>query len=142
MTVLAYALVIIPISTLVVTLGVFVGMFVFGLPLFFIPEKQRGAVVGFLCGVLGEAAGFGYGYLIFRWLVGPDSFTVVPICVAAIPLLLPPINDLRKARQVAAAATGFSDYSTVTSQVASFWGAGIGEGVGFFVGIVVFGVVL
>lgn len=149
MTVLAYALIFLPISTLVltfvvVTLGVALGISVFRLPLFWITEKQRGMVigfrgmvVGFLCGVLGEATGFGYGYLIFRWLVGPDSFTVLPICVAAIPLLLPPIHNLRKARRVEAAFAGLPEYTPATVLVESTWGAAIGEAVGFVGGIVI-----
>jgi hypothetical protein len=97
----------------------------------------RGMVIGFLCGVLGEAAGFGYGYLIFRWLVGPDSFTVLPICVAAIPLLLPPILNLVKARRVEAAFTGVSEHAIPTVLVESTWGAAIGEAVGLAGGLVI-----
>ena len=149
MTILAYALVFLPISTLVVmflvvTLGVALGLLIFPLPLFWVPEKQRvtvtgfrGIVVGFLCGVLGEGAGFGCGYLIFRWLVGPDSFTVLPICVAAIPLLLPPILNLAKARRVEAAFTGVSEHTIPTVLVESTWGAAIGEAVGLVGGLVI-----
>ena len=150
MTILAYALVFLPISTLVVTFlvvtfGVALGLLIFPLPLFWVPEKQRGMVtgfrgmiVGFLCGVLGEEAGFGCGYLIFRWLVGPDSFTVLPICVAAIPLLLPPIINLAKARRVEAAFAGVSEHAIPTVLVESTWGAAIGEAVGLVGGIVIF----
>lgn len=150
MTVLAYALVLLPISTLVVTflvvtLGVALGIFVFRLPLFWIADKHRGMaigfrglVTGFLCGVLAEAAGFAYGYLVFHWLVGPDSFTVLPICVAAIPLLLAPIHNLRKARRVEAAFTGVSEHAVAIILVESTWGAAIGEAVGFVGGIATF----
>jgi hypothetical protein len=149
MTVLAYVLTFSPISTLVVmflvvTLGVALGLLVFPLPMYWVPEKQRvavtgirGTVVGFLCGLLGEAAGFGIGYLIFRWLVGPDSFTVLPICVAAIPLLLPPILTLAKARRVEAALTGVSEHTIPTVLVESTWGAAIGQTVGLVGGLVV-----
>ena len=150
MTILAYALVFLPISTLVVmflvvTLGVALGLLIFPLPLFWVPDKQRvmvtgfrGIVVGFLCGVLGEGAGFGFGYLIFHWLVGPDSFTVLPICVAAIPLLIPPILNLLKARRVEAAFAGVSEHAIPTVLVESTWGAAIGEVVGLIGGIVIF----
>src|SRR5512136_100523 len=149
MTILAYTLVLLPISTLVVmflvvTLGVALGLIIFPLPLFWVPEKQRGlvtgfrgVVVGFVCGVLGEGAGFGCGYLIFRWLVGPDSFTVLPICVAAVPLLLPPILNLAKARRVEAAFTGVSEHAIPTVLVESTWGAAIGEAVGLVGGLVI-----
>jgi hypothetical protein len=149
MTVLAYILTILPISTvvvmfLVVTVGVALGLLIFPLPMFWVPEKQRvmvaglrGIVVGFLCGVLGEGAGFGCGYLIFRLLVGPDSFTLAPICVAAVPLLIPPILTLAKARRVEAALTGVSEHSIPTVLVESTWGAAIGQAVGFVGGVVV-----
>jgi hypothetical protein len=149
MTVLAYILALLPISTLVVmflvvTLGVALGLLIFPLPLTWVPEKQRvtvvglrGTVVGFLCGVLGEGAGFGCGYLIFRWLVGPDSFTVLPICVAAIPLLIPPILNLLKARRVEAAFAGVSKHTIPTLLVESTWGAAIGQAVGFVGGLAV-----
>jgi hypothetical protein len=147
MTVLAYILTILPISTivvmfLVVTVGVALGLLIFPLPMFWVPEKQRvmvaglrGIVVGFLCGVLDEGAGFGCGYLIFRWLVGPDSFTVLPICVAAIPLLIPPILNLLKARRVQAALTGVSEHTIPTVLVESTWGAAFGQAVGLVGGV-------
>jgi hypothetical protein len=149
MTALAYALVFLPISTLVVmllvvTLGVALGLLIFPLPLFWVPEKQRvmvtgfrGMFVGFLCGVLGEGAGFGCGYLVFRWLVGPDSFTVIPICIASIPLLLPPILNLAKARRVEAAFTGVSEHAIPAVLVESTWGAAIGEAIGLVGGLVI-----
>jgi len=148
MTALAYVLTFSPISTLVVmflvvTLGVALGLLIFPLPMFWVPEKQRvmvtgvrGSVVGFLCGLLGEGAGFGCGYLIFRCLVGPDSFTVLPICVAAIPLLIPPMLNLAKARRVEAAFTGVSEHAIPTLLVESTWGAAIGEAVGLVGGLV------
>jgi hypothetical protein len=149
MTVLAYALTFLPISTLVVvflvaTLGVVLGLLIFPLPLFWVPEKQRVMVtgfrvilVGFLCDVLGEGAGFGCGYPIFHWLVDPDSSTVLPICVAAIPLLPPPILNLGKARRVEAAFTGVSEHVIPTILAESTWGAAIGEAVGLVGGLVI-----
>ena len=142
MTVLAYALVIIPISTLVVTLGVAVGVMAMALPLFWIPGKYGAWIRGFLCGLVGELAGFGYAYLIFRLLVGPDSFTIVPVCVAAIPLLVPPINDLRHAKKVTAAVARASDFKEVQIMVGSKWGAAVGEAIGIPIGIVLFGMLL
>ena len=149
MTALAYVLTILPISTmvvmfLVVTLGVALGLLIFPLPMLWIPEKQRvlvagvrGTTVGFLCGMLGEGAGFGCGYLFFYWLVGPDSFTLLPICVAAVPLLIPPILTLLKARRVEAALTGVSEHAIPTVLVESTWGAAIGQTVGLVGGVAV-----
>jgi hypothetical protein len=142
MTILAYILIILPISPLVVTLGVGVGVFALALPLFWLPGKNGAWVRGFLAGLVGELAGFGYGYLIFRLLVGAGSFTIVPACVAAIMLLLPPINDLRHARKVDAGTGAISDYKEVQVTLGAKWGAGIGEAVGIPVGIVLFGMVL
>ena len=147
MTALAYVLIVLPISTLVVmflvvTLGVALGLLIFPLPMYWVPEKQRlmvsgirGTVVGFLCGVLGEGAGFGVGYLVFHCLVGPDSFTLIPICVAAIPLLVPPVLGLAKARRVEAVLIGVSGHTIPTVLVESTWGAAIGQTVGFVGGL-------
>ena len=149
MTVLAYILSALPISTLVVmflvvTLGVALGLLIFPLPMYWVPEKQRvmvagvrGSVVGFLCGVLGEGAGFGCGYLFFHLLVGPDSYTVLPICIAAIPLLIPPVLGLLKARRVEATLRGVSEHTIPTILAESTWGAAIGQGVGFAGGLAV-----
>lgn len=141
MTILAYVLIIIPISPLVVTLAAAIGAWVIGLPLFWIPAKYGGGIRGFLVGLVAMLAGFGYGYGIFYWLVGPDSFTIVPVCVAAIPLLLPPINDLRHARK-ASAAGWMPDLKEVNAIIGTKWGAAIGEATGIPVGIVLFGVVV
>lgn len=144
MTILAYILIIIPISALVVTLAAAVGALVIGLPLFWIPDKCGGWIRGFLCGMVAEMAGFGYGYLIFRLLVGPDSFTIVPVCVAAIPLVLPPINDLQHAKKVATLGkeVEISDLKGASAIVGAKRGAAIGEVVGWVGGIAFFGVVL
>ncbi|MBN2098299.1 MAG: hypothetical protein JW753_01740 [Dehalococcoidia bacterium] len=149
MTALAYVLTFSPISALVVmclvvTLGVALGLLIFPLPMLWVPEKQRimvtgvrGIVVGFLCGVLGEGAGFGVGYLIFHWLVGPGSFTLLPICIAAIPLLLPPILTLAKARRVEAVLAGVSEHTIPTVLLESTWGAAVGQVVGLVGGLLV-----
>ena len=142
MSALPYALVIIPFSTFVVTFCVGVGMFVVLPPLFWIPEKQRGITVGYLCGLLGEVAGWAYGYLIFYWLVGPDSFTIVPMCCAAIPLLFPPFNDWQHARKAASGEATLSDYKGVRDTMGTALGAAIGEVIGFLLGIYIFGVAL
>ena len=142
MTVLAYILIIIPISPLVVTLSIGVGVFALALPLFWLSGKNGAWVRGFLVGLVGELTGFGYGYLVFRLLVGAGSFTIVPACVAAIMLLLPPINDLRHARKVEAGTGAVSDDKEVQVILGAKWGAAIGEAVGIPVGIVLFAVVL
>ncbi len=139
---LAYALITVPISTLVVRRGVPLGMAIIAIYLFWIPDPQGSWIRGFLVGLAGELVGFGYGYLMFLALVGPDSFTIVPVCVAAIPLLFPPINDLRHARKVAAAGAGTSDFKETKATVWAKWGVAVGEAVGIPVGIVVFGVPL
>jgi hypothetical protein len=142
MTALAYALVIIPISTFVVTLCTAIAVPATGLPLFWIPNPQGSWIRGFLAGLAAEMGGFGYGYLIFHFLVGADSFTLLPACVAAIPLVFPPINDLRHAKKVAATGESIRDYKEVQNTVGVLWGSAIGEAIGIPVGIVVFGVVL
>ncbi len=148
-TAIAYALVIIPISTFVVTLSVLLGILLFGRLLAFIPDNKRGIPVAFLCGILGELAGFGYAFLVFRLLVGPDSFSLLPVCLAAIPLVVPPINDLGKARKVARklASESVDTDSDIVSQeiapmIASLKAGGIGEICGFIAGVVVFGIIL
>ena len=138
MTILAYVLIIVPISPFLGLLAVVP----ISLLLSWIPNPHGSRIRGFVGGLGAALVGFGFGYLIFHFLVGSDSFTLVPACVAAIPLLYLPIYGLQDARKVSAAAKPISDYREVKNTRGSYWGAVVGEVVGIPVGIVLFGVVL
>lgn len=58
------------------------------------PISIRTTVAGIIGGVAGVALAVGFGYGVFRILVGPESFTLGPFLASSVPLLLPIWNDL------------------------------------------------
>ncbi len=147
-TVIAYVLIIIPISLFVVTAIVLLTSLVLGICWsglsYFVPDDKKGGLtpfIGLVTGFLGECAGFGYAFLVFRLLEGPNSFTVLPLCIAAVQLLRPPIQDLNKARKMAGKhADSESDFAK--EMILSLKTLGIGEVFGFVAGILIFGLLL
>ena len=97
-TVFAYAIVI-AISQFCLTAGALAGPFS-SILLFWLPDKVRAPLCAFFGGIAGSVLAVGLAFLIFRWLVGHDSFGIVPFLAATIPLSIPMYNDYKKARSL------------------------------------------
>lgn len=102
-TVLAYIIVLLPISPLLVTLTVYV----VGVPvawiLFWLSDRVRTVASAFCGGLAGGSVVLGYGWVVFRLLAGPASLTVWPAVATSVPLLVVIYNDLRHMVSVRAA---------------------------------------
>ena len=101
-TVLAY-LVVIVLVQVCLRVGMLFAVFPVALILAWSSVSLRTKVAGFIGGLVGVAASIGFGYTVFSSLVGPGSFTVGSFLASTVPLLIPVMNDLAKARQVEAA---------------------------------------
>jgi hypothetical protein len=101
-TILAYALVI-PLLQFCLTIGVGIVGLTMAFLLAWVPTSLRTKIAGLLGGAAGIVVAVAYGYAIFRFLLGPGSFTLGPFLASTVPLFLPIRNDYLRARQVAAA---------------------------------------
>lgn len=103
--ILAYVLVI-PLTILVLSLGVAIGSVV-ALPIsvigYIFPKSFRDHIIVpfsiFLTGILGVGCSVAFGYFVFRWLVGSSSFTLLPFLAATLPLYIPITNDIAQCRR-------------------------------------------
>lgn len=101
-TVVAYILVV-PLVQFCLTGGVLLVGFPFAVLFAWAPISLRTKVAGVIGGVAGVALAVAFGYGVFRFVVGPDSFTVGPFLASTVPLLLPVRNDLLQSWRVKAA---------------------------------------
>lgn len=101
-TIIAYVLVV-PLAQFFLTAGLWLG----GLPVAFLlvwaPISLRTKVAGFCSGIAGVTFAVSCGYGIFRFVIGPGSFTIGAFLASTLPLLLPIQNDLLRSRRVKAA---------------------------------------
>ena len=101
-TVIAYVLVV-PLVQLCLTGGVFLVGFPVAVLLAWAPISLRTQVSGVIGGVAGVAFAVVFGYGVFRFVVGPESFTVGAFVASTVPLLLPIRSDFLQSRRVKAA---------------------------------------
>ena len=78
-TVLAYIIVIV-LSQFCLTAGALAATLL-SLLLFWLPDRLRAPLCALLGGIAGSVLAVGLAYLIFKWLLGPDSFGVTPFLV-------------------------------------------------------------
>jgi hypothetical protein len=97
-TIIAYILVV-PLGQFCLTGGVWLIGFPVALLLAWAPVSLRTTVAGIIGGVAGVALAVGFGYGVFRLLVGPNSFTLGPFLASTVPLLLPIWNDLVQSKR-------------------------------------------
>ncbi len=143
LTVLAYIIVLLPISPIIVTIGMLVLQFPLALLLAWAPVRARTLICELCGGVAGEVLGVGFAWLVFRWLVGPGSFGLIQFFVSAIMLLLPILNDSKKARQVTVTMADMgSDMTKILPRLGMSMASPIGETIGLIAGGILFVYVL
>jgi len=91
-TVIAYILVV-PLVQFCLTAGVLLGGFPVAILLAWSPISLRTKVAGVIGGVTGVVFAVAFGYGIFRFVVGPESFTFGAYLASTVPLFLPIRND-------------------------------------------------
>ena len=95
--ILAYGLVIV-LAPFCLTLGKLLVTFVVAGCLAWTPERLRGVVAGTIAGLGGVAAAVAFGYFMFRLILGSGAFELIPLLASTIPLIIPILKDLTKAR--------------------------------------------
>ena len=66
------------------------------------PAPIRARVAGTLAGVAGVATAVAFGYFTFQLFLGPGSFSIGAFLASTLPLVVPILNDHKRARQLAA----------------------------------------
>jgi len=97
--IIAYVLVI-PLVQFCLTAGTFLAGFPVALLLAWAPTSLRTKIAGVVGGIAGVALAVAFGYGVFHFVVGPESFTVGAFIASTLPLILPIRNDYRQSRQV------------------------------------------
>ena len=112
------------------------------LVLYPLPIKVRSPIAAFIAGVVGGFAAVGFGFLVFRWLVGADSFGFLPFLVTATSIVYSIWKDyvnaleMRQPSDEMKAAKGLGELGAfATSGTRSL---PRGELFGLFVGLLVF----
>lgn len=95
-TVLAYIIVVVS-SQFCLTAGMLAAI-PFAFLLAWVPERFGAPLRTFLGGIVASVLTVGFAYLIFKWLVGSDSFGIIPFLAATMPLSIPIYNDYQKGR--------------------------------------------
>jgi hypothetical protein len=138
-TVLAYVLVI-PLVPFALTFGEMLGGAV-GILSSWMPDKSGAQVRGFIAGCFGSIIGVSYGFVVFRLLVGADSFSIFPFLTAVLPLSIPISNDYGLYRKFKEKAANETDVYLKTERNIVAAGASmmvLGELVGFIISGCVF----
>lgn len=137
-TIIAYILVII-LSQFCITAGALVS-FLLSLLFFWVHDKIRVPICTIIGGISGPLLAVGLAYLIFKWLVGSNSFSLAPFLAVTIPLIIPIYNDFKKARKMIAV------HMAMPERVANFALSGVsaakmsvlGEIIGTAIAVVLF----
>jgi hypothetical protein len=98
-TVIAYFLVVL-LGHWCLTVGVYLAGLPVALLLVWAPMWLRTEVASFVGGVAGVAFAVAFGYGVFRFVVGPDSFTVGAFLASTVPLLYHIWRDTRYSLRV------------------------------------------
>lgn len=105
-TIIAYVLVV-PLVQFCLTAGVLLGGFLVALLLAWAPISLRTNVAGVFGGIGGVTFAVAFGYGVFRFVIGPGSFTIGAFLASTLPLLIPIRNDILQSRRVKAARYQF-----------------------------------
>ena len=98
----------VPLVQFCLTAGVLLGGFPVALLLAWAPISLRTKVAGVCSGIAGVTFAVACGYGIFRFVIGPGSFTIGAFLASTLPLLLPIRNDLLQSRRTITAGDQFS----------------------------------
>ena len=90
---LAYIIVLV-LGQFCITGGVLIGGML-SLLLFWLPDRVRVPFCALAGGLAGPLLAVAMAYLVFNWLVGPESFGVFPFLCALVSVSIPIYNDYR-----------------------------------------------
>lgn len=96
-TLLAYVMVL-PLSFLVSRLGAIVAGAPISFALIWASVRLRSTAAGFIGSIGGVAAAVACGWCVFRWVVGPGSFTLAPFLASVLILTISILKDFRHSK--------------------------------------------
>lgn len=127
-TLLAYAIVL-PLSFLASRMAAIV----IGAPMSFALIRAsvwlRSTIVGFISCVGGVAAAVVFGWCVFNWVVGPGSFTIVPLLASVLILTVSISKDFRHSRECAKTQADFQSDGKqwMSDQIGNPWSTVVGD---------------
>jgi hypothetical protein len=77
--------------------------------LFFLPITVRCYIGGLVGGLAHSVLAVAFAYVVFRWLIGPQSFGLLPLAASLFHLVWSLYDDFVKYRQLKAAQTEMGD---------------------------------
>jgi hypothetical protein len=77
--------------------------FLLALCLAWLPARTRAAISSTLAGIAGVAAAISFGYLSFYFVLGSNSFGIGAFIASTLPLVIPILNDQKRATQLVSA---------------------------------------
>ena len=111
---IAYAIVIVLVQ-FCLTFGCLIAGFPIALCLAWASGRLRAIVAGTLAGVVGIAAAVGFGYLIFHLLLGPNSYNIAAFIASTVPLVIPIVNDRKRAHDLTIAESNLPEGAKATA---------------------------
>lgn len=138
-TIIAYVLVL-PLSYLAFRLGTFVA----AAPIVFALIKAsvwvRSTIAGVIAGIGGVIAAVAFGWCVFYWVVGPDTFTLFPFLAAVLILTISIKKDVQLAQQQAQTRSDFnaSDKQFLANEIGNPWSPVIGNVCGLVLAVLWF----
>ena len=136
MTAIIAYLLVLPLVQFAMTVGLFLGGVPLALLLAKAPILFRVRIAGVFGGIAGALCAVAFGYGVFRWLVGPDSFTIGPFLASTLPLTIPIANDIRQAKRSRQASLNMLPHmneagaADVKGMATAPWAGVVGQGVG------------
>lgn len=134
MSILAFVIVLFA-GPFVLTIGVLLVGMLINLLLIFLPMRIRVPLGTFVGGVAGTLAMCAFSYWIFGLVASVPTTSWLPLIATAVGLVIPYLNDSRKAKQLHAAATqlpdALGDYKSTGQTALPF------QVVGYLIGIAI-----
>lgn len=130
-TLLAYTMVL-PLSFLASRLGTIVVGGPIAFALNWASVWLRSTIAGFVGCVGGVASAVAFGWCVFRWVVGPGSFTLAPFLASVLVLTVASINDFPSSKSRAQMQAEFqtSGQQWLADEIGNPWSTVAGEACG------------
>jgi hypothetical protein len=127
-TLLAYVIVL-PLSFLASRLGAIVAGGPIAFALIRASVQLRSTIAGFIGCVGGVAAAVTFGWCVFRWVVGPGSFTLVPFLASVLILTISIPKDFRHSQGCAQTQADLTTYGNrwLADQIGNPWITVVGD---------------
>jgi hypothetical protein len=100
----------------------------------------RSAISGFICGIVYYIAPVAFGWLVFSWIVGEESFTFLPFLLSVLRLIITIPRNFRQTQTESKMKADLKNKgsSFLAQQMGSTWSRFIGEVTGLILATIWF----